>query len=32
MPSDRSKPYDTLEIIQCLVDNSEFDEYKAFVR
>jgi acetyl-CoA carboxylase carboxyltransferase component len=29
MPSDRSKPYDTLEIIQRLVDNSEFDEYKA---
>lgn len=29
MPSDRSKPYDTLEIIKCLVDNSEFDEYKA---
>lgn len=29
MPSDRSKPYDTLEIIKRLVDNSEFDEYKA---
>lgn len=29
MPSDRAKPYDTLEIIKCLVDNSEFDEYKA---
>jgi 3-methylcrotonyl-CoA carboxylase beta subunit len=29
MPSDRSKPYDTLDIIKCLVDNSEFDEYKA---
>jgi 3-methylcrotonyl-CoA carboxylase beta subunit len=29
MPSDRSKPYDTLDIIQRLVDNSEFDEYKA---
>lgn len=29
LPSDRSKPYDTLEIIKCLVDNSEFDEYKA---
>ena len=28
-PSDRSKPYDTLEIIRRLVDNSEFDEYKA---
>lgn len=29
MPSDRAKPYDTLEIIKCLIDNSEFDEYKA---
>lgn len=29
MPSDRSKPYDTLDIIKRLVDNSEFDEYKA---
>lgn len=29
MPSDRSKPYDTLDIIKCLVDNSEFDENKA---
>lgn len=29
MPSDRSKPYDTLDIINRLVDNSEFDEYKA---
>src|SRR5436190_8489591 len=28
-PADRSKPYDTMEIIRCLVDNSEFDEYKA---
>lgn len=28
-PSDRSKPYDTLDIIRRLVDNSEFDEYKA---
>jgi 3-methylcrotonyl-CoA carboxylase beta subunit len=27
-PSDRTKPYDTLEIIKRLVDNSEFDEYK----
>ncbi len=27
-PMDRSKPYDTLEIIHRLVDNSEFDEYK----
>lgn len=29
MPSDRSKPYDTLDVIARLVDNSEFDEYKA---
>ncbi len=29
MPSDRSKPYDTMEIIKRLVDNSEFTEYKA---
>jgi len=28
-PSDRTKPYDMLEIIKRLVDNSEFDEYKA---
>ncbi|HEY8936120.1 MAG TPA: carboxyl transferase domain-containing protein, partial [Cyclobacteriaceae bacterium] len=28
-PNDRSKPYDTLEIIKRIVDNSEFDEYKA---
>lgn len=28
-PSDRTKPYDTKEIIKRLVDNSEFDEYKA---
>lgn len=28
-PSDRVKPYDTLEVIKRLVDNSEFDEYKA---
>jgi 3-methylcrotonyl-CoA carboxylase beta subunit len=28
-PSDRVKPYDTLEIIKRLVDKSEFDEYKA---
>jgi 3-methylcrotonyl-CoA carboxylase beta subunit len=28
-PNDRSKPYDTMEIINRLVDNSEFDEYKA---
>ena len=28
-PADRAKPYDTLEIIRRLVDNSQFDEYKA---
>ena len=28
-PFDRSKPYDTLEIIKRLVDHSEFEEYKA---
>ena len=28
-PAERSKPYDTLEIIRRLVDSSEFDEYKA---
>lgn len=28
IPGDRTKPYDTLEIIKRLVDNSEFDEYK----
>ncbi len=27
-PSDRVKPYDTRDIIERLVDNSEFDEYK----
>jgi 3-methylcrotonyl-CoA carboxylase beta subunit len=29
MPVDRVKPYDVVEIIRRLVDNSEFDEYKA---
>ncbi|HEY9049593.1 MAG TPA: carboxyl transferase domain-containing protein, partial [Ohtaekwangia sp.] len=29
MPVDRVKPYDIVEIIKRLVDNSEFDEYKA---
>ncbi len=29
IPSDRSKPYDMLEVIKRLVDDSEFDEYKA---
>lgn len=28
-PSDRAKPYDTIEIIKRLTDNSEFDEYKS---
>ncbi|UII34852.1 acyl-CoA carboxylase subunit beta [Fulvivirga ulvae] len=28
LPADRVKPYDTVEIIKRLVDNSEFDEYK----
>ncbi len=28
-PADRSKPYETLDIIKRLVDDSEFDEYKA---
>jgi acetyl-CoA carboxylase carboxyltransferase component len=28
-PSDRAKPYDTMDIIQRLVDDSAFDEYKA---
>lgn len=29
LSADRVKPYDTREMIKCLVDNSEFDEYKA---
>lgn len=29
IPSDRAKPYDTIEIIKRLVDHSEIDEYKA---
>lgn len=29
IPSDRTKPYDTMDIIRRLVDRSEFDEYKA---
>jgi 3-methylcrotonyl-CoA carboxylase beta subunit len=29
LPSDRTKPYDILDVIKRLVDNSEFDEYKA---
>ena len=28
-PADRSKPYETLDIVKRLVDDSEFDEYKA---
>jgi 3-methylcrotonyl-CoA carboxylase beta subunit len=28
LPADRSKPYNTKEILACLVDNSEFTEYK----
>lgn len=28
-PADRAKPYDTLDIINRLVDDSSFDEYKA---
>lgn len=28
-PTDRVKPYDTLDIIKRLVDDSQFDEYKA---
>ena len=28
MPSERSEQYDTKEILKCLVDNSEFEEYK----
>jgi len=29
IPTDRAKPYDMLEIIKRMVDDSEFDEYKA---
>lgn len=29
LPADRVKPYDTVEIIKRLVDDSSFDEYKA---
>jgi acetyl-CoA carboxylase carboxyltransferase component len=28
LPADRSKPYNTKELIKCLVDDSEFTEYK----
>lgn len=29
LPEERSKPYNTKELIKCLVDDSEFTEYKA---
>jgi acetyl-CoA carboxylase carboxyltransferase component len=29
LPSDRSKPYDTRELIKAVVDDSEFTEYKS---
>ncbi len=29
VPASRTEQYDTAEIIKCLVDNSEFEEYKA---
>jgi acetyl-CoA carboxylase carboxyltransferase component len=28
LPTDRFKPYDMLELLECIVDNSELDEYK----
>jgi acetyl-CoA carboxylase carboxyltransferase component len=28
MPVSRAEQYDTYEIIKCIVDNSEYDEYK----
>ncbi|MFY0688867.1 MAG: acyl-CoA carboxylase subunit beta [Cyclobacteriaceae bacterium] len=28
-PTQRTKPYDVREVIDCMVDDSEFDEYKA---
>jgi 3-methylcrotonyl-CoA carboxylase beta subunit len=28
LPDDRTKPYDMLEIIDCIVDNSDFEQYK----
>ncbi len=28
IPADRSKPYDTKELLKCIVDDSEFVEYK----
>jgi 3-methylcrotonyl-CoA carboxylase beta subunit len=29
LPSDRAKPYNVKEIIECIVDNSEYTEYKG---
>ncbi len=29
LPDERSKPYNTKELIKCIVDDSEFTEYKA---
>jgi acetyl-CoA carboxylase carboxyltransferase component len=29
LPADKTKPYDMKEVIKCLVDDSELDEYKA---
>jgi acetyl-CoA carboxylase carboxyltransferase component len=29
IPQDRSKPYDMYELISCIADDSEFEEYKA---
>ncbi len=29
LPEDRAKPYNTFDIIECLVDNSEYEEYKG---
>lgn len=29
IPESREKPYDTYEVLKCLTDNSDFDEYKA---
>ena len=28
LPANRDKPYNTMEVIERLVDNSEFEEYK----
>lgn len=29
IPDDRSKPYDMYDVLDCIVDNNSFDEYKA---